>query len=663
MKVNGDLFNVRIDNNTVFMSNSAIIEAADGQIGNSTSVFKIDVADNYSLTARAMNGMWITEATNDINVSQLYSPANINLTSPGRILDALEDTVLDVKAQDVTLIANGSIGEQPLDNDTTMMKIGKALEVASISYDNSTFNVTSATDGAWLFGPLGENLRMTGADLAGVLDVAVGSNLRATGSFDTDGNDITFRSFESLNLEGVGAVDTNGALLNLRAGNNLNISGTITTGGGNVFAQAADNMTIEAGTSLSTAGGNLTIDMDNLLNQNITFEDTAVVNVGTGITRIEASDTVTLTGLVSANDNDCLPNQQGCAVSVLASRIQEGGNSNADIKLDSNGDIRLNVHEYANLSKIDYNGSAPLQLYIQGKNEGARAVGTMLGIDAEAGIDVQRLYANSAAFDAPLTNSFDIIDGKIRDDIFITAGGFDARIGRLETNSMTPNDWLLSQSEVDYFSNGAIIAGEREEDYRCTGMPSYIGNANSVLNVNFTYANPNVDCSGILTFYRLPFVLVNPEQSSEQIIGNFIETAMRNSTVTIDPISSSRVTQSILSTNRAVQIASGQAVEVSIEDVARNFGLADEGLATEFAETFTVREPTALGVVQVNTDNLIQLGLPLLQDDPAATEPAELDEETEDDPTETVEETEEGQPLAANDTADEPIGPLSLLDN
>ena len=98
---------------------------------------------------------------------------------------------------------------------------------------------------------------------------------------------MTLLSAHRKQSEGVGSVDTNGALLNLRAGNNLNISGTISTGGGNVFAQAADNMTIEAGTSLNTAGGNLTIDMDNLLNQNITFEDTAVVNVGSGITRIE----------------------------------------------------------------------------------------------------------------------------------------------------------------------------------------------------------------------------------------------------------------------------------------------------------------------------------------------------------------------------------------
>ena len=85
LKVNGDLFNVRIDNNTVFMSNSAIIEAADGQIGNSTSVFKVDIADGYNLTARAMDGIWITEATNDINVYS-FIHLRISISQAGRIL-------------------------------------------------------------------------------------------------------------------------------------------------------------------------------------------------------------------------------------------------------------------------------------------------------------------------------------------------------------------------------------------------------------------------------------------------------------------------------------------------------------------------------------------------------------------------------------------------
>ena len=570
---------------------------------------------------------------------------------------------MDIKGQDVALTAVNSIGIAPVAGDNTSTKIGKALDVASVNYDNSTFTVTSANDGAWLFGPLGQNLRMTGADLAGELDVAVGSNLRATGSFDTDGNDITFRSFESLNLEGVGGVNTNGALLNLRAGSNINVSGSISTEGGNVFAQAADNLSILAGTSLTTAGGNLTIDMDNLLNQNVTFEDTAVINVGSGITRIEASDTVTVTGLISTNGDDCQPNQVGCAVSILANRIQDGGNTNADIKLDSNGDLRLNIHEYANVNRIDYNGSERLQLFVQGKNEGARAVGTMLGIEAEAGIDVRRLYANSAAFDAPLTNAFTITDANIKDDVFVSSGDFDARIGRLRDNNLSPNEWLLAANDNDYFSDGALLAGQRSEDYRCTGLPSFIGNANSILNFTFSYNNPSVDCDGVLTFYRLPFVLANPQQSSEQIVGNFIQTANNAGSVAIDPVSASRVTQAIQNSNRAVQIAAGEAPEVTLQDVARNFGIADDALATEFAETFTIRETSAIGPVQVATDNIIEIGLPLLA--PAAAPVPTTDELEEEGEEETAEEETpaDGQPLAAADTNDDTIGPLSLLAN
>ena len=663
LKVNGDIFNIRSDNGTVLTSQNAVIESAAGQIGTEDKVFRTELGAASKLTARAMNGIWLEEMTDDINVGQIYSPSTINLTSPDRIVDFEDDGIMDIKGQDVALTAVNSIGIAPVAGDNTSAKIGKALDVASVNYDNSTFTVTSANDGAWLFGPLGQNLRMTGADLAGELDVAVGSNLRATGSFDTDGNDITFRSFESLNLEGVGGVNTNGALLNLRAGSNINVSGTISTEGGNVFAQAADNLSILAGTSLTTAGGNLTIDMDNLLNQNVTFEDTAVINVGSGVTRIEASDTVTVTGLISTNGDDCQPNQVGCAVSILANRIQDGGNTNADIKLDSNGDIRLNIHEYANINRIDYNGSERLQLFLQGKNEGARAVGTMLGIEAEAGIDVRRLYANSAAFDAPLTNAFTITDANIKDDVFVSSGDFDARIGRLRDNNLSPNEWLLAANDNDYFSDGALLAGQRSEDYRCTGLPSFIGNANSILNFTFSYNNPSVDCDGVLTFYRLPFVLANPQQSSEQIVGNFIQTANNAGSVAIDPVSASRVTQAIQNSNRAIQIAAGEAPEVTLQDVARNFGIADDALATEFAETFTIRETSAIGPVQVATDNIIEIGLPLLA--PTATPvPAadELDEESEE---ETAEEEAplDGQPLAAADTDDDTIGPLSLLAN
>ena len=109
---------------------------------------------------------------------------------------------MDIKGDNVTLTANGSIGLRPDSSDSIAVKKGKALDVASVNYDNSSFVVTSATDGAWLYGPLGQSLRMTGATLEGPLDVAVGSNLRATGSFNTGAanDNVTFRSYESLAL-------------------------------------------------------------------------------------------------------------------------------------------------------------------------------------------------------------------------------------------------------------------------------------------------------------------------------------------------------------------------------------------------------------------------------------------------------------------------------
>ena len=509
----------------------------------------------------------------------------------------------------------------------------------------------SDTDGAWLYGPLGQSLRMTGADVDGLLDVAVGSNLKASGSFETNGNDVIFRSYESLQLDGDGGVNTNGALLNLLSGQNMSLAGEITTGGGNIYARATDNMTILAGADIRTENGNLTIDMNNLLNQNVSVEDTAVVNVGTGITYINASGTVTLTGLTSSNDNDCLPNQQGCSVMVLANRIQDGGNTNPDITMNSNGDIRLNMHEYANLTKIDYNGSEPLNIYLQGKNEMARAVGSMLGIDAEAGINVQRLIANSAAFDAPLTDSFNIIQGRIRDNAYISAGEFDARVGRLDSNSLTPDAWLLSQNDAGYFSNGALLTGEREEDYRCTGAPSYITNAGAVLDFNLTYSNPSIDCSGVLTYYRLPYVLTNFVETSEQILDNQLSNILRNSQQRVRL----NAQQSPSSDLELIVESGNQATQALLID--RNRPTVDTAAvpADNIVSGFRLRETNIYGGIGVNEGEFV---LPtLLGLAPAETPIAPLpNQEAEGDQapdTQQEAEADSAAPVAANDNAED----------
>ena len=378
LKVNGSIRNVRNDNNAVLTSQSAVIESGIGAIGTALNPFRIDIQDNYKVTARAEDGIWLEEMTNNMEVGQIYSPNEIRLVSPGAITDFENDLIMDVKGDVVSLIAQNAIGEQYLNADSSLVKKQKALDVASVDYDNSTFSVTSASSGAWLYGPLSQNIRITNADLYDDLDIAVGAKLKAKGSFETRGGDVNFRSYESMQLDGDGGINTNGAVLNLITGDNLNIVGNITTGGGAINATVGDNMTVAADATILTSGGDFTAYADGLLNQNITIEDNGthagLIDVASGSIRLSASDTITVTSLRTTSGAACADNQLGCAITVMAKNIQDGGDLRSDMVIDGNGDVRLQAHQYINVNDIDYNGSNTLQLDIAGKNNGARVV-------------------------------------------------------------------------------------------------------------------------------------------------------------------------------------------------------------------------------------------------------------------------------------------------
>ena len=182
----------------------------------------------------------------------------------------------------------------------------------------------------------------------------------------------------------------------------------------------------------------------------------------------------------------------------------------------------------------------------------------MLGIDAEAGINVTTFLANSGAIYAPITDQLTIQDGRLRDDLYLTIGDFDARIGRLLITLIQMNGYYRSPDD-NFFENGALSTGQREEDYRCTGNPSFIGNGNAVLNMTFDYNNPSVNCSGVLVI-ACHMSLQVPVQSIEQQLGNYIETARLSNTVQINPTSSTRLEQAIVSTSRVQALAEQGAV-------------------------------------------------------------------------------------------------------
>ena len=60
----------------------------------------------------------------------------------------------------------------------------------------------------------------------------------------------------------------------------------------------------------------------------------------------------------------------------------------------------------------------------------------VLDIDAEAGIDISKLYSRNTSIAAGLSSDLTIADGRVRDELFLNVGDFDARIGRLEDNQL-----------------------------------------------------------------------------------------------------------------------------------------------------------------------------------------------------------------------------------
>lgn len=98
----------------VSAQSSLILEAGQGAIGTSTERFTIDLADGASLTARALNSIFITEADSDINVATIYSRTGTVdlLAGAGSIVDTLDHSYENIRAKDIVLTAlSGSIGE------------------------------------------------------------------------------------------------------------------------------------------------------------------------------------------------------------------------------------------------------------------------------------------------------------------------------------------------------------------------------------------------------------------------------------------------------------------------------------------------------------------------------------------------------------------------
>ena len=529
IKMDGNVLNGRSDDAAAISGQAILLESGKGALGSEEKLLTIDSAEGHALTARARHGIYLGETQGDVRVGNIYSPRAVTLRSAGRIIDSAHDTITDIKGEVVNLIAEDSIGLEPSQSDSDQERQQKALDVATTNSETASLSLESSSDGAWLYTQTGEPIRLTHAQLAGDLDMAAHSDLKVEGSLNTEGGEIFLRSFGNLNLDSIGGISTHGSALTISAGDNIRLAGSVATEGGDISAIAGDNFTLTQGSYLASGGGDIMISADALADglglQQVRIEDTATIDLGRGRLFIEASDGVYLTGIRSSSTAED-------AVVVRADIIQDGGNSHADITTEGGG-IKLWVHRYVNLDRLDNNGEAPLRLAIGGKNTGARAIAALLGIESEAGVEVTEMSVNSGAIYAPISNYFAIENGRIRDTLFLTVGSLNARIGRQHDVIFSPDSWLLAADPEGYFDGGALTQSRRDEDYRCNGFPAFITDANAILDFSFSFDNPSLECSGVLIYYKWPFVVDGEFQTNEQILNNQIAGILRQEVINL----------------------------------------------------------------------------------------------------------------------------------
>ena len=92
------------------IAGDAVIEAGDNGVGSDDKPFVIDLGEGASLTARAGADIFIREVSGDMYIDSLYAVRHIDIDSPASILDADQTGDLDIRAETLSLTAQGSIG-------------------------------------------------------------------------------------------------------------------------------------------------------------------------------------------------------------------------------------------------------------------------------------------------------------------------------------------------------------------------------------------------------------------------------------------------------------------------------------------------------------------------------------------------------------------------
>ena len=172
-----------------------------------------------------------------------------------------------------------------------------------------------------------------------------------------------------------------------------------------------------------------------------------------------------------------------------------------------------------------------------------------------------------------------------------------------------------------------------------------------MLDFNLTYSNPSIDCSGVLTYYRLPYVLTNFVETSEQILDNQLSNILRNSQQRVRL----NAQQSPSSDLELIVESGNQATQALMID--RNRPTVDTAAvpADNIVSGFRLRETNIFGGIGVNEGEFVLPTLLGLAPAEAPIAPLPNQEAEGEQAPDTQQEAEADivAPVAANDNADD----------
>lgn len=190
---------------------SAVLEAANGDLGSAASPMRVELPDSGTLTARAGGDLFVAEASGDMTIDSVFAKGNVNLTAPGAIVEAREDRALDVRGYSVKLVAGDTIGRPGGDHalDVAIDALGRLDANAPRGiYLNSAGGTTGQLGDITTGGSFNLRASNGGITVAGRVQADAGVNLGAADDIAFVGGSVRSNGLVTLlaGLDGAGSV-------------------------------------------------------------------------------------------------------------------------------------------------------------------------------------------------------------------------------------------------------------------------------------------------------------------------------------------------------------------------------------------------------------------------------------------------------------------------